>query len=246
MMKYVASCSYGKDSLCMIDVIMEKLKMPLDEIVTIDVWFDEGVSAYYPEVDEFRAKADDIVSQRYGLQIKHLKADLTYVERFYQVRGSRAKPENRGKYYGFPIVRGPWCNSSLKMSVINKYKTSLKESFWYVGYAIDEKKVERQDKIKNCTDLSLYPLAKAGMKEKDCYEWCKANGLLSPVYKNFSRDGCWFCHYQSINQLRYLRENYPDKWEIMLALDQDSPTTFRSHGMTLRDIDERFCLEDGW
>lgn len=243
-MKYIASCSYGKDSICMIDVIVERLHLPLDEIVTVDVMFDNGVSAYYPEVEEFREKADRIIERRYGFKIKHLKADLTYCDKFYQVRGERAKEENRGKIYGFPIVRGAWCNSNLKMSPIRKYKTKLKDSFWYVGYAVDEKKLERQEKIRDCKDFNLYPLVKAELTEKDCYEWCKKNSLLSPVYNSFARDGCWFCHYQTLGQLRYLRENYPDRWKALLWLDEDSPMSFRPKGVTLHDIEERFCKED--
>lgn len=243
-MKFVVSCSYGKDSLKTIDAVLNDLKLPLDEIVTVDVMFNNAISTYYPEVEEFRQKADEIIKHRYGYEIKHIRSDLTYEDRFYQVRGERAKKENRGKIYGFPIVRGAWCNSDLKMSAIKKYKTQLVESFWYIGYAIDEKKAERQEKIKNCTDLNMYPLVKAGLTEKDCYEWCKKNDLLSPVYENFSRDGCWFCHYQTFNQLRDLRKNHPDKWEIMLRLDKDSPKTFRSDGRTLHDLDKRFVKEE--
>ena len=70
------------------------------------------------------------------------------------------------------------------------------------------------------------------------------NGLLNPTYENFSRDGCWFCHYQTLEQLRYLRHNHPDKWEIMLRLDSCSPLTFRADGTTIHNLDERFKLED--
>lgn len=243
-MKYIASNSYGKDSLKMIDVIVDTLKLPLDEIVTVDVMFNDLISAYYPEVEEFRHKADEIIMKRYGFQVKHIRSDLTYEKRFFQVRGERANEENRGKIYGFPIVRGAWCNSDLKMQAIEKYKTEQKDSFWYIGYAIDEKKPERQEKIANCTDLNMYPLVKAKLRECDCLEWCKKNDLLNPSYKYFQRDGCWFCHYQTLDQLRMLRHNYPDKWKIMLKLDLYSPKTFRADGTTIFDLEERFKWED--
>ena len=105
-MKHIASISYGKDSLRMLEAIVIDLKLPLDEIVTVDVMFNKKISAYYPEVDEFRIKADEIIKERYGLTVKHLKSKLTYEERFYKVRGNKAKEENRGKIYGFPIIRG--------------------------------------------------------------------------------------------------------------------------------------------
>lgn len=243
-MKYIASCSYGKDSLKMIDVILETFHLPLDEIVTVDVMFNDSISAYYPEIEEFRLKADEIIKTRYGFDVKHIRSDLTYEKRFYQARGERANQENKGKIYGFPIVRGAWCNSDLKMQAIDSYKAEQKDSFWYIGYALDEKKPERKQKIANCTDLNMYPLVKAKLRELDCYLWCKENRLLNPTYEYFQRDGCWFCHYQTLDQLRFLRKRYPDKWNIMLSLDKDSPKTFRADGTTLAQLEERFCWED--
>lgn len=76
-MKYIASCSYGKDSLKTIDVVLNDLKLPIDEIVTVDIMFNDTISAYYPEVEEFRQKADEIIKRRYGFEIKHLRSDLT-------------------------------------------------------------------------------------------------------------------------------------------------------------------------
>lgn len=243
-MKHIASISYGKDSLRMIETIVVDLKLPLDEIVTVDVMFNREMSAYYPEVDEFRKKADAIIKERYGLIVKHLRSETTYEERFFKVRGEQAKEENRGKIYGFPIVRGTWCNSDLKMAAINKYKTENPDSFWYVGYALDEKNVDRQAKIKNCKNLNMYPLVKAKITEQDCYEWCKQNDLLNPTYESAARDGCWFCHYQTLDQLRNLRKKYPDKWEIMLRLDLYSPTSFHPGGIGIHELEERFKWED--
>lgn len=70
------------------------------------------------------------------------------------------------------------------------------------------------------------------------------NDLLSLIYTTATRGGCWFCHNQSINQLRLLRKNYPDYWALMLKWDSDSPVTFKSDGHTLHDYDKRFALEE--
>ena len=172
-MEYIASISYGKDSCTIPHVCLEVLKLPLTKLVTVDVMFNDELSAYYPEVEEFKQKADEIFLKRYGLKVEHIRADLTYEERFFQVRGDRADEKNKGKIYGFPIVRGAWCNSDLKMQAIEKYKAKHKDDFWYVGYALDEKKHERQEKIANCTDLNMYPLVKAKYTEQMCMDWCK-------------------------------------------------------------------------
>lgn len=127
------------------------------------------------------------------------------------------------------------------MNAINTYKH--KNQFWYIGYAIDEKKDARQDKIQNCYDLRMYPLCNHNLKESDCMRICKNINLLSPTYTTSLRDGCWFCHNQSLEQLRLLKRNHPDKWEMLLKWDLDSPVPFRTN-TTVHDLDLRFQLEE--
>ena len=69
--------------------------------------------------------------------------------------------------------------------------------------------------------------------------------MLAPTYTDDSlRDGCWFCHNQSIGQLRKLRRDYPELWALLLKWDSDSPVTFHADGRTVHDFDRRFALED--
>ena len=83
--------------------------------------------------------------------------------------------------------------------------------------------------------VGMNPVAANGVKK---------NGLLSPIYTTSTRGGCWFCHNQSVDQLRLLRKNYPDLWELMLKWDMDSPVTFKADGHTVHDFERRFQLED--
>lgn len=79
--------------------------------------------------------------------------------------------------------------------------------------------------------------------ERDDY---KIAGLNSELHE-FSAaglSGCWFCHNQSVGQLRLLRKNYPELWELMLKWDADSPVTFKPDGHTIHDYDRRFAAED--
>ena len=77
-----------------------------------------------------------------------------------------------------------------------------------------------------------------------CRKWCVENDLLSPIYTTATRGGCWFCHNQSIDQLRLLRKNYPEYWALMLKWDLDSPVQFKPDGHTVHDFDKRFALEE--
>ena len=67
---------------------------------------------------------------------------------------------------------------------------------------------------------------------------------VSPIYISSERGGCWFCHYQGVQQLRLLRKNYPEYWALMLKWDTDSTRSFHADGHTVHEFDQRFQLED--
>lgn len=71
------------------------------------------------------------------------------------------------------------------------------------------------------------------------------NGTYSlPFIPPHRGGGCWFCHNQGVDQLRLLRKNYPDLWQLLLKWDKDSPTTFKADGHTVHDYELRFQAED--
>lgn len=110
----------------------------------------------------------------------------------------------------------------------------------YLGIAADE-----PERIKRHTKPGVrLPLVEIGWDEAYCRKWCEENDLLSPIYTDTTRGGCWFCHKQSIDQLRKLRHNYPDLWSLLMKWDLDSPVTFKPDGHTVHDFDKRFALED--
>ena len=111
----------------------------------------------------------------------------------------------------------------------------------YLGIAFDEpKRIERHSQRSGI----VLPLVEIGWTEEMCRKWCEDNDLLSPIYTTATRGGCWFCHNQGIEQLRLLRKNYPDLWQLLLKWDLDSPVTFKADGHTVHDFDKRFQLED--
>lgn len=148
---------------------------------------------------------------------------------------------------GFPMRKGQWCTSDLKRTAIQKAQrepsgtgTVKNPAVQYVGIAADE--TERLKRLDGTTKIS--PLAAVGWTEAVCRKWCEQNDLLSPIYKDSTRGGCWFCHNQSVGQLRLLRKNYPEYWALLLKWDTDSPVSFKPDGHTVHDYDQRFQLED--
>ncbi len=68
--QYVLSLSYGKDSLACLGAI-EELGWPLDRIVHAEVWATDTIPADLPPMVEFKAKADAIIKERWGIEVEH-------------------------------------------------------------------------------------------------------------------------------------------------------------------------------
>lgn len=234
--QYVLSLSYGKDSLACLGAI-EELGWPLDRIVHAEVWATDEIPADLPPMVEFKAKADAIIKYRWGIEVEHFSAGISFENGFYFKRGRTGrKTKLDGKMYGWPMRQGQWCLQQLKLPALNK---ASKGDIQYIGIAADE-----PNRFGSLSEKKKSPLVEAGWDEAKCREWCEKNGLLSPIYTTATRGGCWFCHNQGVGQLRLLRKNYPDLWALMLKWDKDSPVTFKADGHTVHDFDRRFQMED--
>lgn len=235
-MDHILSLSYGKDSLACLGAI-EELGWTLDRIIHAEVWATETIPAELPEMVEFKKRADATIKERWGIEVEHIRAKRTMEDVFYhrRTRGNRI-----GVIVGWPMTKGvkSGCElqKALKVSPMNK---ALKGNITYLGIAVDE-----PGRYNNITETKKSPLIEAGWTEERCRQWCKENGLLSPIYTDSTRSGCWFCPNQSIKQLRNLRKKYPEYWEIMLKWDKDSTFCFVSGKRTVWDYEERFRLED--
>ena len=240
MPEYILSLSYGKDSMACFGAC-ELLGWPIDRVVTAEVWATDTIPADLPPMVEFKKKADRIIKERWGIEVEHICAMkdseiLTYEKVFYHRRESSRNGNTVHQMYGWPFQKGAWCNDRLKTGILDK---SAVDCIQYLGIAADE-----PNRFHVLSDTKKSPLVEAGWDESCCRQWCEENGLLSPIYTTSTRGGCWFCHNQGVDQLRLLRKNYPDLWELMLKWDMDSPVTFKADGHTVRDYEIRFFLED--
>jgi hypothetical protein len=233
-MQHIASLSYGKDSIAMLEVIKQH-NMPLDRIVHVEIMATDTIPADLPPMMEFKAKADKIIKERYGIEVEHIRASKSFEQCFYNTYGSKSK--RSGLIWGFPTMNSNWCNSQLKTAPLKKLERS--GATMYIGIAADEPK-----RFHNLTERKRSPLVEHNITEAEALKICKELDLLSPIYTQSTRGGCWFCRYQSVNQLRLLRKQYPEYWALMLKWDKDSPLTFRTGWRTVHDFDKRFQLED--
>lgn len=227
--------SYGKDSLACFGAC-ELLGIKIDRVVHAEVWATDTISADLPPMVEFKKNADKTIKDRWGIEVEHYRADETYESQFYKMR--KNKIINGFQIYGFPIVKGAWCNDRLKMVAVKKCNIG-KNDVQLIGVAADE-----PNRFHCLNDKKMSPLVEAGWTEAMCRKWCEENGLLSPIYTTATRGGCWFCHNQGVDQLRLLRRDCPELWELLLKWDNDSPVTFKPDGHTVHDFDRRFQAED--
>lgn len=72
-MKYIASCSFGKDSLAMIMTIVRQ-GLPLDEILYCRVMFDDSLSGEYPEHEDFIHNTAIPKLEKMGLKVTIIQA----------------------------------------------------------------------------------------------------------------------------------------------------------------------------
>ncbi len=232
MSEHILSLSYGKDSLACLGAI-EQLGWPLDRIVHAEVWATDTIQADLPPMVEFKAKTDEIIKARWGIKVEHIRSKLTAESIFYhkRLRGNRT-----GQIAGWPMINGCEFQKPLKVRPI---QLATKGGITYLGIAFDEPR-----RFHTLNALKKSPLVEAGWTEDMCREWCEKNDLLSPIYTTATRGGCWFCHNQSVKQLRLLRRDYPEYWTLMLKWDRDSPVAFHQDGHTVHDFEHRFQLED--
>lgn len=93
--EHILSLSYGKDSLACLGAI-EELGWPLDRIVHAEVWATDTIPADLPPMVEFKAKADKIIKDRWGIEVEHVfriknGKKLDYESIFYKITAWNAR-----------------------------------------------------------------------------------------------------------------------------------------------------------
>lgn len=147
------------------------------------------------------------------------------------------------RYCGFPISirQGQWSQKLKLFSPSPQNEGQNINIIQYLGIAADEPlRIKKHISRPNI----VLPLVEIGWEEDYCGLIVGYQDLLSPTYETSTRDGCWFCHNQSVGQLRLLRKNHPELWALLLKWDADSPASFHPDGRTVHDLDRRFQMED--
>lgn len=103
MPEHILSLSYGKDSMACFGAC-ELLGWPIDRVVTAEVWATDTIPADLPPMVEFKAKADKIIKERWGIEVEHVKGKNNYQDLFYRKKSLKAK-HNPGEIRGGRLLQ---------------------------------------------------------------------------------------------------------------------------------------------
>lgn len=213
-MKYVASCSGGKDSVATL-ILAKQNNEPLDMVMFAEVMFDEETTGEMPEHRDFVYNIlRPWVEKELGVPFVIVRSERHFVERYNHIL---CRGQNKGKRHGFPIPGLCMINRDCKLAPIKKFYKDLgeKEVIQYIGIAADEPK--RLARLKD-TEISL--LDKYGYTEDMAAALCKEYGLYSPCYEFTDRNGCWFCCNCKKREWQHLIEAHPDLMDKLIQLEQ--------------------------
>lgn len=224
-MKNIISWSGGKDSTATI-VLAHEHGIKIDEIIISLPWFNrkEKIYADHPEHVAWVLEYAKPLFESWGYSVKVLSDERDYLHWFYKTVTQSKYPERNGMYYGF-VIAGMCKMNASKIEPIKKYIRSLEcPVIMYEGIASDE--TDRLEGMrKNRNHLSL--LEKYDVKEFETYKILRPYNLLSPIYKNRHRQGCWFCPSQNAEEAADFKLHYPNIWELLKPLAE-----ITSRGMT--------------
>ena len=232
----VVNFSGGKDSTAMLFHMIE-LGQHIDEVVCCDV--GKEFPAMYRHIDKVRE-----IVQSEGIKFTVLKADKPwdYWMFEHEPKVRNGNPSRDG--YGWALVKGRWCTRTMKIDTIGRYFRELRKQnavVMCIGIAIDETG-RVNNKNNSCADKRM-PLVEWGWTEKDCLEYCYAKGFdRDGLYEIFHRVSCWCCPLQSLQELRNLREHFPDLWEELKDMDKRAWNQFKAD-YSVEDLEIRFDLE---
>ena len=174
-MRYLASCSFGKDSLAAI-LLAKKHGEPLDEAVYCEVMFDKTISGEVPEHRDFIYTKGIPALERMGIKVTVLRGKKTYVDLF---TGRITRGPKKGMLRSFPVCGKCYVQRDCKLRPILRYQKTLPpDTVQYIGIAKDE-----QERLLRLEGRQVSLLEKYNCTEQDAKELCRQAGLLSPIYQ---------------------------------------------------------------
>lgn len=238
IMKYVASCSCGKDSLAMVLSIIEN-QFPLDYVV----FFDAGkeFESIYRNWDKLTKILD-----KYGIRYVKLEPPKPF-DYYFSDHEVKTRDGSEKKGYSWCGGRCRWM-TSIKVNAINKFyeQWGNETIVEYVGIAKDEPdriQIKRNDKT-----VKIYPLVLLNMTENDClvkcyksgFNWLEDNGV--DLYDVLDRVSCYCCGNKNLKELKAMYKYLPQYWQKLRDMQDKTYKKFRDK--SIQELEIKFDKED--
>lgn len=235
-MKYIASVSFGKDSLAMLLLLLNKCEK-LDEVV----FYNTGME--FECIYKIRDKVKKILKER-NIKYTELKPKQSFE---YTMFEKPVKHRNGTCSKGYS-----WCGGRCRWGTTEKNKSIskyLKQNYGndyieYIGIASDETERINYENIHKS-----YPLVKWNMTEKDCLNYCKLcyfdwfeNGI--DLYDILDRVSCWCCANKNLKELKNYYRYLPKYWNKLKEFQNRTDRPFKNNKYTIFELEERFINEE--
>lgn len=216
-MKYIASVSFGKDSLAMLLMLIEK-KYELDEVI----FYDTGME--FQAIYDTRDKVKTLLKEK-NIKYTELKPKELFL---YKMLKKEVHKRDGTIQYGYGLCGGKcrWGttekNRTIEKYLNGKYGEDYKE---FIGIAADETKRIEKERNKH----KLLPLVDWKMSERDCLEYCYNRGFYWQennvrLYDVLDRVSCWCCGNKNKKELenmrKYLSKYYLKRIELLKRIKQ--------------------------
>lgn len=243
-MKYIASASFGKDSLAMLLRLIDE-KKPLDEVI----FYDTGME--FQAIYDLRDKILPLLEKN-NIKYTELRPKCPFL---YTMFNKPVKSRNGTCHCGYS-----WCGGTCrwgtteKLQAIDKY-CEEQNAICYVGIASDEhKRLSKERK-----QYKKFPLADWNMTEKDCLQYCREKGYSwkeycgngnIDLYDILDRVSCWCCRNKNLKELKNYYLYLPKYWKKLKELQLKTEMPFYKgktkkypNGRTIFDLEECFKSE---
>lgn len=207
--RYVAGCSFGKDSLATVLIAIEHGE-PLDEAVYCEVMFNDEISGEVPEHRDFIYGVAIPKLAKMGVKTNVIRDKRTYVSSFTRVIKSGP---HAGQINAFPLCGRCCIQRDCKVPPLKKWKREIGgEVVQYVGLAADEQERLMRDGVRGTVsllDTAIFARAdvcahssasRAALRSSSCARAVKASPLRSFTASHIS-----LCTFSRLERICFVR-----------------------------------------
>lgn len=229
-LKYIASVSFGKDSLAMLLKLIENNKQ-IDEVVFFDTQMEFGC------IYNIKSKVEHLLREK-GFKFTTLTNSKPFIHLMLE---HEINHRNGTSSCGYK-----WCGGSCRWFTTyktNTIKNYLKRRYGndyreYIGIAFDEpQRIE-----KALSKGKLLPLIDYEMTEYDCLNYCHEKGFYwlengKELYDYLDRVSCWCCRNKNLKELRAIKEHFNVYWLALCELERRCGMSMKNKPLKMYEKD---------